>query len=435
MTSIIRTPFTIERVAGISLILFTLASFTVLSPARALAHDPPDFSLEYELDTVHLEVRAMIKEMQYRHWFSHDPTTIPEMTDEEYEAALAEVREFFAAHGPILLDRVEVTPIVRVIDFQEQFEVNDFLNFIAVTLDYGVKGTPRTVSFAWNRHDTGDPSWPLPPVGVSFEYDTTQTFYQLWHGEPGATWHTPKLPKRDAYKLVQPPSPPKWKIPVTSIGLAFGSLVAATVLVVTKRGLAWGSGMVAVGAVAAVLAAPYGSVEVDPWWVQPMALPSEQEAAEIFESLHRNVYRAFDYETEDEIYDALARSIDAALLDEVYNEVYNNLIVVEEGGAVSRVRGVEIREAKISFPESQGEFPEFSVEARWRVTGTVSHWGHQHWRVNEYHAGYDLRATVDQWRIVSADPLGQERIDSGDGMIDDPKEGSTVPAPEERQPL
>ena len=67
--------------------------------------------------------------------------------------------------------------------------------------------------------------------------------------------------------------------------------------------------------------------------------PGDQALA-VFRPLHANIYRAFDYTAESDVYDALARSVRGDLLDELYNEVYRGLVMQEQGGAVSRVRAV-----------------------------------------------------------------------------------------------
>ena len=69
-------------------------------------------------------------------------------------------------------------------------------------------------------------------------------------------------------------------------------------------------------------------------------MPAVAAAETIFTPLPRDIYRAFDYVEEGEIYDALARSVQGDLLDELYQQVYRSLIMHEEGGAVSRVQAV-----------------------------------------------------------------------------------------------
>ena len=272
----------------------------------ASRHDPPDVSFEYELDSEKLEKRIQIKEPQYQHWFTHEPHGIPEFSDDEYDAALAELRDFFATHGTVLIDGVEVSPIVSHLEFREALEENDYINFVLVILEYPTKGLPRQISIGWNRYDRPDPTWPLAFVEASFEYDTTAQNYQFYSAEPGVTWHRPALPRKSATRVGRPTAP-KWEIPIASL-LLFGSVAIAAAFFYTRgtaRPLAWGS--ITTVTLVAVLVGPVAVVEVDPLWEPALDLPNTAAAAQIFEALHRNVYRAFDYETEDEIYDALAR--------------------------------------------------------------------------------------------------------------------------------
>ena len=144
-------------------------------------------------------------------------------------------------------------------------------------------------------------------------------------------------------------------------------------------------------------------------------LPAEPEARALFESLHRNIYRAFDYRDEGQVYDALARSLAPELIDPVYGEVYRSLRMQLEQDEVAacQIRAVRILEGTVELPPSPAE-PAYDVVARWEVIGTVRHWGHGHWRTNRYSARYRVRwAPTDGWRIGAVEILGQERVDDG----------------------
>jgi hypothetical protein len=140
--------------------------------------------------------------------------------------------------------------------------------------------------------------------------------------------------------------------------------------------------------------------------------PTEAEAVSIFTPLHANVYRAFDYTRESDIYDALARSVDGPMLDAIYNDVYRGLVMQEEGGAVARVRKVSLLESSLlpATPQVTAPSDGFRIRARWRVEGVVYHWGHSHIRENEYAAEYRVASRPGGWRIVDAIPLEQRRI-------------------------
>jgi hypothetical protein len=148
-------------------------------------------------------------------------------------------------------------------------------------------------------------------------------------------------------------------------------------------------------------------------------VPDATEAIAIFTPLHANIYRAFDYTDESQVYDALARSVDGRLLDDLYNEIYRSLIMQEEGGAVSRVQSVTPLEQRV---ESVGIVPGFSavgfhIMARWQVTGIVVHWGHSHRRTNEYAADYTVISTPAGWRIAGSQILEQFRVDAAPAPV------------------
>ena len=142
-----------------------------------------------------------------------------------------------------------------------------------------------------------------------------------------------------------------------------------------------------------------------------MALPTPDQAERLFETLHTNVYAAFDADTEDGIYDLLAESVDARLLDELYADVYESLVLREEGGAVCRVDGIEVQDAAVRLPEDKRGDPRFEVDCSWTVDGMVAHWGHIHRRTNRYRATYGVRHDGRSWKIDTVQVHEHERSD------------------------
>ena len=140
----------------------------------------------------------------------------------------------------------------------------------------------------------------------------------------------------------------------------------------------------------------------------------EQRAVEIFETLQANLYKAFDYETEDQVYDVLAQSVDGALLDDIYTEVYHSLLFLDEkSAAVCKVNEVEMLscEAQTINPTPDGKAVRFDVKAHWRVHGLVEHFEHIHRRVNEYQADYRLTLKDSGWKITAVAVNQQDRLD------------------------
>jgi hypothetical protein len=132
----------------------------------------------------------------------------------------------------------------------------------------------------------------------------------------------------------------------------------------------------------------------------------DEDLLAMFRPLHANIYRAFDYASDNEIYDVLAQSIDGPLLDQVFSDTYRSLVLQEEGGALCRVKTLNVIEANVLSDRR----PEHVVLCRWEVEGVVYHWGHSHARTNAYTAEYDLGLRPTGWRIVGVRPLHQEHV-------------------------
>jgi hypothetical protein len=144
----------------------------------------------------------------------------------------------------------------------------------------------------------------------------------------------------------------------------------------------------------------------------PMSAKAAQDA---FTALLSNVYRAFDFKSESDIYDVLAQSVDGRELEAIYNEIYQGLVAGEQGGAVSRVKDVDFITVQYEPAQdsSAGGIPAFQVRCRWRVHGVVHHWGHVHERTNEYKALYTVAQRGDLWKITGCEVLGQRRLPTG----------------------
>jgi hypothetical protein len=99
-------------------------------------------------------------------------------------------------------------------------------------------------------------------------------------------------------------------------------------------------------------------------------LPTEEEALEVFAPLHANVYRAFDFTEEGDVYDALALCVEGPLLERLYEEIYRSLAQEEAGGAVGRVQGLTPLEAHVVERELLDGLPQYGVEARWQLAAS-----------------------------------------------------------------
>lgn len=136
---------------------------------------------------------------------------------------------------------------------------------------------------------------------------------------------------------------------------------------------------------------------------------TRDQADEICYALLRNVYHAFDYRRESDIYDTLSKSVGGDLLTDIYLEVQRSLQLENQGGARVRVYEVDLRECQ--FGDTPPAGGGFAANCEWVAVGTVTHWGHTHNRINRYKARLTVTSAAGQWKLEGLDLESEERID------------------------
>ena len=144
----------------------------------------------------------------------------------------------------------------------------------------------------------------------------------------------------------------------------------------------------------------------------PALRVSAEEADEIVYALLRNIYHAFDYRRESDIYDVLAESAEGELLTRIYLEVSRSLEVESQGGARVRVTDLDLRKCELA-ESKPGEVPSIVTRCEWVAVGTVTHWGHTHDRVNRYRALLEIAPREQAWRLIDLELESEERIETG----------------------
>ena len=127
---------------------------------------------------------------------------------------------------------------------------------------------------------------------------------------------------------------------------------------------------------------------------------------QVFETLHRNIYRAFDYRREEKIYDTLERSVSGDLLERIYLETRKGLELANQGGARAKVKDIEL----VEISTRSGDDGAFVAEAIWNVYGSVGHWGHIHQRSNRYVAELDITPIDDIWKLTGLEIIDEQRL-------------------------
>jgi hypothetical protein len=156
----------------------------------------------------------------------------------------------------------------------------------------------------------------------------------------------------------------------------------------------------------AVLLGPLGTLAV--------ALPSTvggaprtAQAKRILGKVLPNIYRAFEFREESAVFDRLSMAVTGEVLTEIYLEHRKVLEMEERGGARARVEAVEVIDVDSIEPDSSSGF---SAQVIWTVGGTVTHFGHRHFRQNRYDARVSLVPENEVWKIQGIEVFDEERM-------------------------
>ena len=136
---------------------------------------------------------------------------------------------------------------------------------------------------------------------------------------------------------------------------------------------------------------------------------STEDSKAIVHSLLKNVYRAFDFREEEDVYDKLAISVSGDLLKDVYLQSRQSMIIEQAGGAHAKVKQVDVLETDVQGSKKQKGG--LDVRTKWTAIGSVGHWGHIHTRQNVYDAILTLAVADGSWKITGIELLEEKRID------------------------
>ncbi len=378
------------------------------------------YSYIYLTDT---EVRheILIPLLTLESWLPLEREEADVMSVDEQRAARDAVHAFLEDHSRVTVDGEPVTPVLERLDFfgpefrdfareSPEREVSVFNARVGVIFSYPTETPPQRMGFEWAYFDERLPVF-RPTIFVFEEGAEAATL------RPGRTmyeWESDREREPVEFAgIAAPEPPPMLEVSLLSLGAGAAALLAGLAALRGGGGrrrlaCAAGAACLVAGAVAGL---PYARAAM-PHPFQGPAEVGEEEAASLFESLHRNVYRAFEYRDEERIYDALDRSVAGPLLEALYLQIRRNLTLEEQGGAVSRIDDIEILDGKRKpLRGSTGNARGFTYRSAWTVTGTVEHWGHVHTRKNRYEARFTVEALPAGWKITGFEPLQEERLE------------------------
>ena len=342
---------------------------------------------------------------------------------DELEPLKQRIGEFLLTRNPVLIDGKPLKPIldrtnyvkvaltgIQLVEKPERLEISTAI--IGVIITYLTDGLPQEVTVDWDLFTdqvqqvpatATDPAGPLPtflsPDDNVHKWTNFLKNYQL--------------PTVQEVQVAG--SLGEFRIPWVSVICAVLLLVASGILFRrVRRGgsvvMPLVSGLVLL--VAGVVAWPLAGITI----TRPATLAGEMppgRAQDLLQVLLKNVYRAFDFREEEDVYDKLAFSVSGDLLSDIYLQNRKSFSIQKAGGAQAKIKSVEIEAATA---ERLDDHPlAYAIKGRWAAQGTVGHWGHVHTRRNRYDAIVTVEAVDGSWKISDLEILEEARVDPAPG--------------------
>lgn len=334
-------------------------------------------------------------------------------TAAELEALKAQAGRFLSGREAVRINGVSVQPILDQMSFvrvepdglktlEKTTDLNLSTALLGVVFAYISNGIPDAVTVDWNLFPPRVRQVPVSvydPAGIFESYVTRDNPRIEWLNELDQFDFT-----RD-YRLPEIQALPAGEDAGGSNRYLALSMVAAVAVIVL---LIWwavrqpGRSRWLFFAVPSLILLVAGAI----YGLKPGSAPltgtatvSEDRARVLLQGLVRNIYRAFDFRDESDVYDKLALSVCEELIETIYLQNRQALEIERAGGSRARVQSVEILDLEV---ESGSRYPAaFQSRVGWAATGTVSHWGHSHTRTNHYEAVVDTRAEDGVWKICA----------------------------------
>lgn len=330
----------------------------------------------------------------------------------EQHASAEPILEFLRASQTVRINGEEIAPELDHLRFHgpepmdfamdgPEKPVRTHSGRVAIILYHPSKEIPRELEFTWT-HFTG-----LEFVDSNlYPFEKPREGFRLHASAPDLHWEG--VPEIEATAMRLPPVPSASTLRVPALSLL--AILMAILIMIRVRGakhlrrtvpalillgLAW-------------LVHPLANFDTGLPLRSPEPL-DEPGVVALLESLKKHIYHAFEERDEERIYDSLARSVSGDLLEDLYLQVRQSLRVEDQGGAIARVREIEVIEAKTD-DWTPSPLPVLSVDATWNTTGTLEHWGHIHTRTHQYRSRFQIVGTPRGWKITAYQPLRQERL-------------------------
>jgi hypothetical protein len=278
-------------------------------------------------------------------------------------------------------------------------------SMIGIVWEFGTSPAPQTIEAQWWE-------WVAPVTSLPMKifFGTHTENLEMTRALPFAKWQNDgRLPPPRPLAEV-PMLPPETFLPIPVASLIWLVIGFAYYVLRNRTGRkprgGW-LGMIIAWVFVAAILSPMGVAHVrNPADKTASPVTTPNDAVRIANPLLRNIYRAFDYQTESQIYDSLARSVDGELLRKLYLDTMQALAIDGREGTRVKVSDVDVQIDNVT----PGKDLTFTAEGQWTALGTVGHWGHTHTRVNRYNARVTIHPVGPEWKISGIEVLELRRL-------------------------
>jgi len=357
---------------------------------------------------------------------------------DELEPLKQRIGEFLLTKNPVtvdgkalksILDRTNFIKVglsgIQILEVPERLELSSAI--VGVIISYITDGMPQQVDVDWELFTDQIrrvPATATDPAGPLMNYLEPDANLHSWTNFL-KNYQMPTVQQVGVKETVG-----ELRIPVLSLGLLLGVLGTGLWALLRARRqqplrlpLMLGTVLLIAGAGAF----PIAQVSI----VRPAVIAGElddERAAELLQNLLKNVYRAFDFREEEDVYDKLALSVSGDLLTDIYLQHRQSMVVQKAGGAQAKIKEVAVEKA--SAERVEGDGLSYVLHGQWTALGTVGHWGHLHQRKNRYEAVITVNAQDGSWKIVGLELRDEQRIDKAaqGGAASSPATGASAPA-------
>jgi hypothetical protein len=339
--------------------------------------------------------------------------------EDEFEPLKKRISAFLLEHSRVLIDGKKLRPILDRVSFVKYTMTRTYfidkpermlLNtaMIGVIVTYITKGIPQEVTVDWDLFSDKIqkvPATAVDPAGPFPSYVTPDDHVLTWTN----FLKTYKIPT--VAEIAVDDS-------LTKIGIPLGSALCLIILIpllwlTGKRKKHGGRIRFQIGLAILLVA---GCVLLYPFLRVPVARPAvlapkiaDDNAKALLGNLLKNVYRAFDFREEEDVYDRLATSVHGDLLTDIYLQNRESMVVTQAGGARGKVKDIHILEVSVKHLDERPLALVF--HSKWTAMGSVGHWGHIHTRKNLYEANITVEPVDGVWKITHLELLDEKRID------------------------